>query len=402
MKPYLKQPACYTRCSLLVLGALLLFATGAVANVRQDAEFAVSSLQRNVANQNLPDEMKSLELVFEVAERYFSNNEHEKADKFYLLALQKARIIESMLKSAEVLLLNETTPPTVQKPLIEPTGDQPPAEPDSKRLVGSRGIYTVVKSDTIRLVAAKLGVTQQHLCRMNALDPKAYLRIGQRLLYNNRKIIPQRIKDGIIVNIPDRTLYYFRQGALVASLPVALGSNTKNEKYVWQTPVGKFRITAKIKDPTWTVPPSIQSEMEENGLEVLASVPPGPTNPLGKYALKTSIPGVLIHSTIRPSSIYTFSSHGCIRLSPNRMEELFPKIRVDTKGEIIYKPVKVAVTENGRVFLEVHNDTYNKIASLVAEARRMVEKQNLSAMVDWEKFKRVVRQKSGIAEDISL
>jgi len=131
-------------------------------------------------------------------------------------------------------------------------------------------------------------------------------------------------------------------------------------------------------------------------------VPPGPENPLGKYAIKTSIPGILIHSTTMPSSIYSFSSHGCIRLSPKQMEEFFPHIKVNTRGEIIYKPVKLAVTGDGRVFLEVHQDAYNKGANLVAEARRMVEKQNISALIDWEKFKSVVRHKSGIAEDITL
>lgn len=349
--------------------------------------------------------MKSLDLVFEVARRYFSNNELETADKFYLLALQKSQIIESMLKASEVALLPEVTdahPSPDQKPPVDPSGNELHAEPNSDRIVGSRGIYTVVKADTIRLVAAKLGVTKQHLRSMNRLDAKANLKIGQKLAYNNRKIIPQQIEDGIIINIPDRTLYYFQQGALVTSLPVALGSVTKNEKYVWQTPIGKFRITAKMKDPTWTVPISIQTEMEEHGKEVITSIPPGPENPLGKYAIKTSIPGIMIHSTTKPSSIYGFSSHGCIRLSPDQMKEFFPQIKVNTRGEIIYRPVKLAVTENGRVFLEVHHDVYNRSANLVSEARQMVEKQKLSELVDWEKFKSVVKQKSGVAEDISF
>jgi L,D-transpeptidase ErfK/SrfK len=405
MKFSIKQPASNMSLPLALFAAALLCAATAAADVRQDAESAVSSLHQNVAAQTFSDDMKSLDLVFEVARRYFSNNELETADKFYLLALQKSRIIESMLKASEVVSLPEVTDihpsPDPESP-IDQAGDELPAEPNSARIVGSRGIYTVVKADTIRLVAAKLGVTKQHLRSMNRLDAKAYLKIGQKLAYNNRKIIPQQIKDGIIINIPDRTLYYFQRGALVTSLPVALGLVTKNEKYVWQTPVGKFRITAKMKDPTWTVPPSIQTEMEEHGKEVITSIPPGPENPLGKYAIKTSIPGIMIHSTTKPSSIYGFSSHGCIRLSPNQMEEFFPQIKVNTRGEIIYMPVKLAVTENGRVFLEVHHDIYKRSADLVSEARQMVEKQRLSELVDWEKFKTVLKQKSGVAEDISL
>ena len=379
---------------------MLLFAATVFADVRQDAESAVSSLRQNVAAQKFPDDMKSLDLVFEVAQRYFSNNKPESADKFYLLALQKSQVIETMLKETEVELLPDVTGlPSSPDPKLLVEMDP---EPDSDRIVGSKGIYTVVKADTVRLVSAKLGVTQQHLRRMNRMAAKAQLKVGQKLAYNNRKIIPQQIKDGIIINIPDRTLYYFQQGVLVTSLPVALGSTTKNEKYIWQTPVGKFRVTGKVKDPTWTVPPSIQTEMEEHGKEVVTTVPPGPENPLGKYAIKTSLPGIMIHSTTRPSSIYSFSSHGCIRLSPSQMEDFFPQVKVNTRGEIIYKPVKLAVTGDGRVFLEVHHDAYKRSVNLVAEARQMVEKQKLSKLVDWEKFKSVVEQKSGVAEDITL
>jgi lipoprotein-anchoring transpeptidase ErfK/SrfK len=400
------QKISYIRLSLFVLSALILCASVAVADVRQDAESAYISLHQNhPAVSMFPDDMKSLDLVFEIAGRYAMVGEQENADKFYLLALQKSRIIEEMLKAPEVASLPEmpdVLPQAEPQAQVTAAVDENHAEPDSDRLVGSKGVYTVVKADTIRLVASKLGVTQQHLRSMNGLDAKAYLKVGQKLAYNNRKIIPQQIKDGIIINIPDRTLYYFQQGTLVTSLPVALGSATKNEKYVWQTPVGKFKITAKMKDPTWTVPPSIQTEMEEQGKEIITSIPPGPENPLGKFAMKTSIPGIMIHSTTRPSSIYSFSSHGCIRLSPDQMKEFDPQIKVNTRGEIIYKPIKLAVTDNGRVFLEVHNDIYKKSADLVAEARRMVEKQRLSEQVDWEKFKAVVKQKRGVAEDISL
>jgi lipoprotein-anchoring transpeptidase ErfK/SrfK len=392
-----------------LLASVLLYAVSVYADFREEAEFAVVTLHQNGDAQKFSDDMKSLELVFEVARRYYSKGDWEAADRFYLLALQKSQIIESMLKTSEAPLLPDVA--DVQPVLAPELPNESPAkeqlaelhdESGSDRIVGSKGVYTVVKSDTIRLVSAKLGVTQQHLRSQNGLNAKAYLKVGQKLAYNNRKIIPQQVKNGIIINIPDRTLYYFQQGVLVTSLPVALGSVVKNEKYIWQTPVGKFKITGKVKDPTWTVPPSIQTEMEEKGKEVVTTVPPGPENPLGKFAIKTSIPGILIHSTTKPSSIYSFSSHGCIRLSPDQMEEFYPKIKVNTRGEIVYKPVKLAVTDNGRVYLEVHNDVYKKSAGLVEEARKLVEKQKLSALVNWEKLKSVVQQKRGIAEDISL
>lgn len=405
MNSYLKQFIPYFRLPFALLTVTFFHAAIATADIRQDAELAIASLHQDTAAQGFTDDMESLDLVFEVAQRYFLSNDLDNADRFYLLALQKSRMIESLLKESEVTALSEIgglQSDLEQVPLVETALAGVPEDLHSNRVVGSKGIYTVVKADTVRLVAAKLGVTQQHLRSLNGLNAKSYLTVGQKLAYNNRKIIPQQVKNGIIINIPDRTLYYFQKGTLVTSLPVALGSAVKNEKYVWQTPVGKFKITAKIKDPTWTVPISIQTEMGEQGKEIVTSIAPGPENPLGKYAIRTSIPGILIHSTTRPASIYSFSSHGCIRLSPNQMEEFFPQIKVNTSGEIIYMPVKLAVTESGRVLLEVHHDAYKKGASLVAEARQLVEKQNLSDLVDWEKFKLVVKQKNGVAEDISL
>jgi lipoprotein-anchoring transpeptidase ErfK/SrfK len=403
MKFTMKPPRIFISLAAVLIVTTFLNATAAVADIRQDAEAAVSRLHQNVGTQNFTDDMNSLDLVFDVANRYHSNNKDETADRFYLLALQKSQIIEMMLKKSE--LSGMPTPPysdLAEKPIEDEVAVEPTAAQDYKRIVGSKGVYTVVRADTVRLVASKLGVTQQHLRRMNGLDAKNFLKIGQKLIYNNRKIIPQQMENGIIVNIPDRTLYYFRNGVLISSLPVALGSPTKNEKYIWQTPIGKFKVTAKIKNPTWTVPPSIQAEMGEHGKEVISSVAPGPQNPLGKYAIRTSIPGILLHSTTKPSSIYSFSSHGCIRLSPMQMESFFPQIKVNTRGEIIYKPVKLAVTEDGRVFLEVHPDIYDKGVSLAALARQMLEKRKVTNLVDWDKFALVVKHKNGVAEDITM
>jgi len=45
------------------------------------------------------------------------------------------------------------------------------------------------------------------------------------------------------------------------------------------------------------------------------------------------------------------------------MENFFYQVRVKSHGEIIYRPVKIAM-ENNRVFLEVHRDIYGKSPGL--------------------------------------
>jgi lipoprotein-anchoring transpeptidase ErfK/SrfK len=419
------------------------------ADTRQDALSELDRLHQSAAVFNITDELKSAEATFAIAEHYLQSNNIEQSERFYLLTIQKSRII--LANAPKTQTHSVPSPITLQPPVVAvdfpspvPTATEPetpqqtipapvgeflslPAAPmppaatqeantpspekgdeyfsddiTSEKLVGTASSYSVIKGDTIRLIAAKLGVNHQYLIKTNKLDDKAYLKIGQKLLYNNRKIVPQRMNNGIVVNIPDRTLYYFRKGRLAISIPVALGVAVKSEKYDWKTPTGRFKITAKMKDPTWHVPSSIQSEMEDQGKEVITRIPPGASNPLGKFAIKTSIPGILIHSTTKPWSIYSFASHGCIRVYPEQMEEFFKEVKVNTPGEIIYKPVKLAVTEEGRIFLEVHRDVYGKSSGLATEARHLIEKQKLSEQVNWKKVESIVKLKSGIAEDISL
>jgi L,D-transpeptidase ErfK/SrfK len=429
----------------LVTTAFVLFSSStSFADSRLEARNAIDHLLHLGTAQKKPDDMGSIEATFSAAEQYLQQNNREMAERYYLLTIQKTRILklsltvpvpvqerplplqpENKLQTPGVSSTPDTLIPlspaesitdpnkTIVVQTEEPSQPETDFEPESTngpahdmistdKLVGNASTYTVEKNDTVRLIAAKLGVSKQQLVQMNKLNKNAMLRIGQKLRYNNRKIVPQRMINGIVINIPDRTLYYFNKGKLDVSLPVALGVPKRSEKYDWTTPTGKFKIVAKQKDPTWHVPPSIQSEMEDDCKDVFTSIPPGPANPLGKYAIKTSLPGILIHSTTKPWSIYSFASHGCIRVYPEQMEEFFKKIKVNTPGEIIYRPVKLAITEHGRVFLEVHQDAYGKSTGLHVMAMQLIEKHKLSSRVNWKKVEAVIRHKAGLAEDITL
>lgn len=441
---------------MLLLAASLCFSAVADADNRHDSHVLIKRLYRAGVEQRMPDELKSAAATLAAGDDFFVANQRDLAERFYLLAMQKSRIIMAALPgalpelspeehtqlsnqlfsppAASVVPAAVPAPPVPEQSLLPAvqvvplTSKLPAAEPEqalqepdqvfvkedelsapplvSNKIIGSVSVYTVVKGDTLGLVTARLGVTREQLVRENKLaGPRAPLKVGQKLRYNNRKIIPRRAKNGIIINVPDKTLYFFKQGKLAISLPVALGVPVTNEKYDWKTPLGKFKITAKVKDPTWYVPSSIQSEMEEKGKDVITSVPPGPDNPLGKFAMKTSLPGILIHSTTKPWSIYGYASHGCIRVSPEQMEELFNSVTVNTPGEIIYHPVKVVETESGMVLLEAHNDVYGmygKNTNLAREVRALIEKKRLSDRVDWQRVEAVIRQKAGVAENITL
>lgn len=263
--------------------------------------------------------------------------------------------------------------------------------------VGGKAMVSAKKGDSLFLISARLGVDWQIIAKDNGFDPKKVCCVGQQFSVNNLRIVPKVINNGIIINVPDRMLYFFQSGSLVVAFPVGLGLPQEE----WQTPIGPFSIIRKTTNPTWFVPKSIQNEMEKKGQVVKTIVPPGKDNPLGRYAIHTSLENVLIHETIWPTSIYQWRSHGCIRVSPELMEGFFDQVEIGMAGEIIYQPVSAAVREN-RIFLQVARDIYKRIPSLDKEVRTMLEERSLSDKVDWIKVQDVMKKKTSIAEDVTL
>jgi len=269
-------------------------------------------------------------------------------------------------------------------------------------IIGGERSYVVQRGDTVELIGARHGVFWKNIIKENNIDPKLPLPEGTTLALNNRKILPRVVDNGIIVNIPDRTLYYFKNGSLTTAIPVGVGLSYEENNMKWQTNMGPFKIVRKRKNPTWYVPPSIQKEMELKGKPVEETVPPGPDNPLGRFVLETSIPGILIHETNRPRSVYRYLSHGCIRVLPEHMEVLYSIIDVGVRGEIIYEPVKLAVMPDGKVYLEVRTDMYKLARPKKERVRALIQERNVGDKVDWQKVDVVVKEESGLAEDVTL
>lgn len=256
--------------------------------------------------------------------------------------------------------------------------------------------YKVVRGDYGDAIAGKLGLNWSYIATQNAIDYNAPLAVGQMLKVRFSRIVPEdRIDNGIIINIPDRTLYRFEKGRLKDYYFIAAG------RPAWPTPTGEFNITAKAKDPVWAVPLSIQEEMEEEGKEVLEEVPPGPDNPLGKYWIQLSISGIGLHGTNAPESIYKFASHGCMRLMPEVAEFFYSDIEVGTKGRIIYKPVKLVKTDKGRVLIEVYRDFYKTGINYQDEVMKLLSKFNSIRLVDWNKLNEAIVKKDGIVRDVT-
>ncbi len=267
--------------------------------------------------------------------------------------------------------------------------------PLSASITGAVFGYTVQPGDYLIKIGARFGVAAAVLSRDNGLKYDAVLKPGRKLTIDNRHIVPEVRRDDLLINLPQRMLYYFRDGELVAAHPVGLG------KPSWPTPAGEFSVTNKEVNKAWHVPKSIQEEMEREGQVVQTEVPPGPENPLGKHWLGLSLPGIGIHGTIAPASIYHFQSHGCIRLHPDDIEALFAQVERGTAGSIIYAPLLLAES-GGRIFVEAHRDIYEKSDVSVEALKRLAQDAQLSDRVDWARAAAVLEQRDGGARDVTL
>jgi L,D-transpeptidase ErfK/SrfK len=267
--------------------------------------------------------------------------------------------------------------------------------PVSQQLSGGEFDYTVESGDTLMKIAARYGVTASVLAVRNGLKLGSLLPAGSKLSIDNRHVVPVSSGESIVVNVPQRMLFHFEDDSLAGAYPIAVGRPT------WPTPLGDFSVAERRRHPVWRVPPSIQREMREEGRRVRTVVPPGPNNPLGDYWIGLSIPNLGVHSTNVPLSIYGYRTHGCIRLNPADAKELFNSVEIGDPGEIIYEPLMFAHFPDGRVFLEVNLDIYNRGQSGETYARALANAEHIGDLIDWGRAGGAVGAIEGVARDVT-
>ncbi len=270
-------------------------------------------------------------------------------------------------------------------------------------LVGKVQYVTASQEDTLLDIARRFGLGFNELVAANPdVDPWLPGE-GTRVLVPTRFVLPPRPWRGIVINLVEMRLYYFPESEsesesdgrrVVITYPVGIGREG------WSTPLGEFSIVDKILRPSWTAPASIIEEMAAEGLAVQRIIPPGPNNPLGDFALMLSEPGYMLHGTNRPFSIGMRVSHGCIRLYPEDIEQLFARVPRKIAVRIENEPYKVGI-EDGVLFLEAHaplseekNQQGVSLTSVVSQVVRVSDRQLPAA--DWDRIIAVANRHSGV------
>lgn len=261
--------------------------------------------------------------------------------------------------------------------------------------------YTVAtEADTLLDIARRFDLGYEEIRHANPSVDVWLPGKGTHVILPMRYILPNAPRDGIVINVAEMRLYYYPKPKpgyvpMVETFPISIGRSN------WNTPLTTTRVTAKITDPAWYPPESIRAEHASDGDPLPTRIAPGDGNPLGRFALRLSLPSYLIHGTNKDFGIGMQVTHGCIRLYPEDIEGLFYNVPVGTPVRIVNQPYK-AGWANGALYLEVHP---------LLEGTPASERQNRTPLVqslieattdqprypiDWHKVQVVERKQNGL------
>ncbi len=224
--------------------------------------------------------------------------------------------------------------------------------PEGEDVIGSISTVTAAFDDTLVDLARRHGVGYEDIVRANP-DVNVWVPgEGTEVVIPTRYVLPAGSRRGVVLNLAEYRLYYFPETAdgetpVVMTFPISIG------RMDWETPLGTTRVVAKVVNPSWYPPQSIRDEHAADGRPLPRIVPPGPDNPLGGHAMRLGLPGYLIHGTNRPAGVGMRVTHGCLRMFPENIEELFPLVDVNTPVRIVNEPVKIGWSGDTLV-MEVH------------------------------------------------
>ncbi len=224
---------------------------------------------------------------------------------------------------------------------------------------------------------------------------------GKEVLIPTEYILPRGERVGIVINLAEMRMFYYPAGGkTVVTFPIGIGREG------WQTPIVTTTVTKVVKDPVWTPPASIRAEHAAMGDPLPSSVPPGPDNPLGPWALRLAAPGYLIHGSNKELGVGMRVSHGCMRMYNRDVTALAAMVPVGTPVRIINSPVKVG-WKAGSMYVEVHEALEEQRSihvseAVVADAIHIANRISATPVpIDWVQAKSAAVQRSGLPVRVS-
>jgi lipoprotein-anchoring transpeptidase ErfK/SrfK len=140
----------------------------------------------------------------------------------------------------------------------------------------------------------------------------------------------------IIIDTPNTYLYLVVENGKAMRYGIGVG----REGFTW---AGSERISRIAEWPDWN-PPAEMIEREPYLPRFMAG---GEGNPLGARALYLGKSIYRIHGTNQPSTIGTFVSSGCIRLTNSDIADLYGRVQVGTRVVVLPSGPTTAVAASG-------------------------------------------------------
>lgn len=279
-----------------------------------------------------------------------------------------------------------------------------PLPPEGSRLVGSSLTITVPKDNHLPLeaFAAQYGQGLSNMLEANPGVDVFLPKSGSTLVVPQQLILPNTVRQGIVVNVAEMRLYYYPPGSgTVEVLPIGIGQAGRETPRNWVTTVER-----KQEAPSWTPTANTRREYAKRGESLPAFVPAGPDNPMGLYAIYI---GRLyaIHGTNANFGIGLRVSQGCIRLRNDDIKYLFDNVPVGTRVQIIDQSVKYTTEPDGSRWIEVHEplsrnraeyESDNKVPLPITPALRSFTQ---GAGVDVNRANATLERRSGMPVNIS-
>ncbi len=257
------------------------------------------SLAAKGENQKALDQWQSLadrfpdsdyidEALLKTAEIYLKEGDILQAEKVY------KRIVRDYSNSNSIALAQKALGQTRIKLLFSSIKTE-----DSQ-------IYEVRPGDTLSSIAAEFNTTVELLMKSN--------QFSSDLIRPGMKMKIPAVEYSLLVDKSQNIITLKSGEEIVQTYLISTGSP------IHATPVGKFKITTKLVNPSWRgIPP-------EDPKNILGSRWMGFEPPYSEYG---------IHGTTDPKSIGKNITQGCIRMRNSDIEELYAIVPIGSEVTII-------------------------------------------------------------------
>lgn len=273
----------------------------------------------------------------------------------------------------------------------------PPYPRGARTATGEMKTYALNEEDTFIDVARAYRLGYVELRAANPeLDPWSP-DPGSVMVIPTFKLLPRARQEGIVVNLGEMRMYYFRGAGLPPlSFPLGIGREGL------ETPLGDTSVVRKAAGPSWH--PTERMKKEKPWLP--STVAPGASNPLGTHALYLGWPTFLIHGSNKPWGIGRRVSSGCLRMYPEDIINMFNMTPVGTRVTVVNQPIKTAwvgdnlyleanpsMTQSG----EIEIDGTHTIKPLGDGLHETIVQTagEFAGRIDWSTVNKVIRERRG-------